>query len=491
MFPKMPAATRVYVADCQKDSEDARMTAWALQGLVNQTSAEVYVISAPNHLEQLQSCGKPFEMLKPLDGADAGLRTLFQKYLGNVKKMFVYDTNEDWTVYLALMDGAQHQGIAVSEPVKEALISEFGWAGQVEDLRNRWTDRIDAYDWALTNLMSDCDKRVIFSPKSDRAVIEYAVATKGFLFWLNFKKPEELAEVKKIFRTPGYTVGTSLMGYASDGDAANDISNPFGIGYLVSAHYANGSFWSSFPDKTYTQAPGHALQAQPGKIYISILWSDGDNIAFDQNQIFNLWHDPARGTVPVTTLLNPLLQELNPPLLDWYYSKLSADDELIAGSIGIQFISMKGFKDDLFPEWCKLNGQWCKDAGFHTAHTWMSSVSDAKSTTYASACGYYGIIGGETWIRPGYPPIIKCSRIVQPDQFYKQITGMQPDARAPMFVSFLLTAESFERKTKGGGYSFIKQQVDRIEVAYPGRYVFLLPKDEFATMRAYYHAPAE
>ena len=29
--------------------------------------------------------------------------------------------------------------------------------------------------------------------------------------------------------------------------------------------------------------------------------------------------------------------------------------------------------------------------------------------------------------------------------------------------------------------------LDRVEAAYPGRYVFLLPKDEFATIRAYYN----
>ena len=44
MFPKMAAATNVYVVDCRNDSAEARTTAWALQGLVNQSLAEVYII---------------------------------------------------------------------------------------------------------------------------------------------------------------------------------------------------------------------------------------------------------------------------------------------------------------------------------------------------------------------------------------------------------------------------------------------------------------
>jgi GxGYxY sequence motif in domain of unknown function N-terminal/GxGYxYP putative glycoside hydrolase C-terminal domain len=484
----MPAAAKAYVVDCQKDNEEARTTAWALQGLVNQTSAEVYVLSAPGQMEQLEFSQKPYEMLTPLSGSDTGLRTLFQKYQGRVKKMFVYEPDIDWTRYLALMAGAQQNGIAVTESVKESLISEFGWKGEVEDFRGRWTNGIAAYDWALANLMPNCNKQVIFTPKSDRAVIEYAVATKGFTFWLDFKKQDEATEVKKIFGTPGYTVGTSLMGYASDGDAANDISNPFGIGYVVSAHYANGSFWSSFPDKTYTQSTGQAVEAMPGKVYVCLMWSDGDNVAFDQNQIFTLWHDPARGAVPVATLLSPTLQELNPTLLDWYYTKKSDNDELIAGSVGLQFISVTGFKDDLFPQWCQLLHDWCRDAGFHFAHTWLSYQSNAKDLLYGKTCGLTGIYGESTQTQPGLPPIIGCYRINGVGDFLGRISDIgKPNSQAPVFVSFLLGAESFNKDAKGNGYLAIERQVNRLEAAYPGRYVFQLPKDQFATMQAYYH----
>jgi hypothetical protein len=36
MFPKMPAATNVFVVNIHKDSGNAWMTAWALQGMINQ-----------------------------------------------------------------------------------------------------------------------------------------------------------------------------------------------------------------------------------------------------------------------------------------------------------------------------------------------------------------------------------------------------------------------------------------------------------------------
>ena len=167
MFPKMPAATNVYVVNIHKDSDensgDAWMTAWALQGIVNQKSAEIYLINYWWDQSHLKDCGKPYTILPRLTGADGGLRALFQKYQKRVKKMFIYDPNKDWTWYLALMSGAQQDGIPVTESIKDELISEFGWKGEVIDFRNRWTNRIDAYNWALIHLMPTCTKKVVFA----------------------------------------------------------------------------------------------------------------------------------------------------------------------------------------------------------------------------------------------------------------------------------------------------------------------------------------
>src|SRR5258708_5717229 len=143
--------------------------------------------------------------------------------------------------------------------------------------------------------------------------------TFGLKDFLDFNT--EQAEIEKIFQTKGYGLGTSMMGYANTGDAANAIANHHGIGYVVSCLFANGSYWSSFPNKTHMQTPGRVVPVQPGNIYAHIKWSDGDNLEMDQNPLYKFWHDPTRGTIPVATELAPALQELNSPLLDWYYSK--------------------------------------------------------------------------------------------------------------------------------------------------------------------------
>ena len=493
LFPKMPPAPRAFVAEIAKDSENAKMTAWALQGMLNQQSAEVYLINNPWDWEPLQQCGKPFEKLTPLSGADSGLRTLFQRYHTRVKKLFIYDPGRDWTWYLALMSAAQQDGIPVDDSVRNELVSEFGWNGDAEDLRDHWKNRLEAYDWALDNLMAGCTRQVVFAtgnrrldPAAERIgspITDYAVASKGFVFWLDFET--ERAQVQKIFLTQGYGLGTSLMGYGSNGDAANQVANRYGIGYVVSELYANGSFWSSFLNTTHAQAPGRALNAEPGKIYAHIMWSDGDNLEFDQNPLYKFWHDPARGKIPVATALSPTLQELNSPLLDWYYSNLTDNDELMAGPTGVQFIFIRDFNDSLFPSWCRLTRAWCAGAGFQTTRIWLAPNPSVKYATYMKTAGFAGLLGEGWSVKAGFPPKVDTWGAKNEQELYQQFLAVKPDPNRPVFCGFTCIVEGFYQGDHG--YSAIKRQIDRLAHQYPGRYVFLLPKDEFATIQAYYN----
>jgi hypothetical protein len=484
MFPKIPPATKAYVVEIAKDSKNAKMTAWALQGLINQQSAEVYLINNPWDWEPLEYCGRRFEKTPKLSGTNTGLRTLFQKYQGRVKKMFIYDAEKDWTWYLALMAAAQQNGIPITEAHRNTLTTEFGWKGEVEDFRNRWADRTAAYDWALLKLMPGCSKQVVFALRTGTPLIDYAAASKGFVFWLDFKT--ERAQIEKIFRTRGYGVGTSLMGYGSTGDYANEVANRFGIGYITSELYANGSFWPSFvPQKSYTQRAGRAVPVEAGKIYAHIMWSDGDNLEFDQNPLYKFWHDPARGKVPVATALAPTLQELNPPLLDWYYSRMTDNDELMAGPTGVQYIFIRDFKDELFPAWCRLTRTWCQRAGFQTVRIWIAPNPSVKYSTYMQTCGFTGVLGEGWSVKAGFPTKIDTIGVANEEDLYKKFIAVKPNPNAPVFCGFTCIVQGFYQGDRG--YSAIKRQINRLEKTYPGRYVFLLPKDQFASIRAYYN----
>jgi len=160
----------------------------------------------------------------------------------------------------------------------------------------------------------------------------------------------------------------------------------------------------------------------------------------------------------------------------------------MAGPTGVQFIFIRDFKDDLFPAWCRLTREWCADAGFQTGRIWLAPYLSEKYITYMKTCGFAGVLGERGAIQAGFPPKLDTRFVSNEEDLYKQLIAVKPNPQAPVFASFTPTVADI---TKDGmnAYTKIKRQVDRLEAAYPDRYVFLLPKDQFATMRAYYHLP--
>ena len=495
LFPKTPPAKNLVVVDLHPDGVPARLTGWALEGLINQQGAETYVIDRPVDQQQLPLARRLVTVLRGAAGETGNLGALFKRYQARVKKMFVYDPDKDWTFFLALMSSAQAQGIPVTPDQAHDLAAAYGWSGEVVDMRIGAT-RVEGYEWALSHLMPGCNRQVVFTVPLSGGVplYDYIVASKGFAFRLDLKIPQEAAEVEKIFAAGGYKVGASLMGY--NGDQMNVIANKYNIGLVVSDYYANGSFWSSFPNKTYQQRTGAAREAEAGKIYVCLHWSDGDNIQFDQNGTYSLWREPGHGAVPVATTLSPTLQELNSPLLDWYYANAGDNDELIAGPSGVQFIYGRDFNPVTFPQWAQMNRRWVADAGFHTANVWVTPFPSKTYEIYLHDNPLAGVFHNANHIvgvqsEEGVPVIDEGGSPMSDDIENTVFTGLSKkaaDPAKPVFVSWTLIVASFTHDGQSG-YAKVQRIVDRLNAEHPGRYVFLTPRDFFATARKFYHLP--
>jgi len=493
LFQKMKPGTHAYVADGRQDGLDARLSLQALQGLINQEVAEVYVLNDQHHREQLDLAGRAIEALPTTSGKHPGLRALFGRFKQRVQKLNVYDPEKDWTFYLSLMDGAQNHGIPVTKEVKDMLVAQFDWNGAIVDFRNRWKDRLEAYDWAIENLLPRAEKKVLLVGSYHMRMFDYAVASRSFVFWLDFTKDREIAQIEKIIKAGGYGVGVSLMGYANNGDAANILVNKFGVGYVTSDFYANGSFWASFPSKTYTQREGKAVATENGKVYVSLIWSDGDNLQFDQNMLYKAWKDPARGSIPVGTALSPALQELNTPLMDYFYDNRTPNDELIAGPCGFQFIYTVHFKKELYPRWLELNREWVRDAGFHTGSLWWTRYPSPAYDLYTKTTALDGIfhnfndIGNEVIVENGVgifrEYITECR---DAESVYRDLANVPANPMAPEFRAQKVIQPYF----LPNGYAMLKGVADRLRQDFPGKYVFLLPSDFVASAKQYYDSPA-
>lgn len=497
---------KISVYDLRADNSYGKITACVAQGILNQKKAGVYLVFEDHHQTQFEDVygqeGKSWHLLKDEFSKSeySGLGTLIKDNKDKFTKFVLWDPQKEWTWCLAQMICAQQRALPVTAEIKDFLNNELHLNLACEDITDKWKNKQEAYQWAIDNLAEGCHKYLSFSAglRSDYLsgpwkIYDYAAASKGFVFFLNSSIPEESDMIKRICEKMDYQPGSSTMGYGTDndGDGLNNATNPYNVGFMVSDYYANGSFWCSFPNKSFQQRKGQAIEAHPGKIYVSLIWSDGDNIQFGANQMYNMFkHAKGRGMVPVGYTMASSLQELNPKLLEFFYKNLTPNDELLAGPSGFQFIYGDKYNENNFEKWLELNNKWLTTAGFHTVCLW-NTTNKERFGEYMKTCGLQGVFDGfnnnkERYERgnngEGIVCVLQGAHCWNEGDVFNDLIKISPDNERPIFHNVYLIAASY-----GGteGYERLIRELQRLESHKPDTFEFLLPMDLCATLKDY------
>lgn len=496
-FFKTRMSSVIEVADCRNDSALCKMVATAMQGVINQDSAQVYLFLGDHHKAQLDDSDREYTVMpaaKKSQGA-SGFWSIVDNYGNRFRHIYIWDPAEDWSWNMALMLSSRNKGMPLTPELAEEVMATTAWNGTVSDLRHRFPGKMEFYDWAIENMLPQCHDNVLFSVglREDWRVApwtlyDYVTASGGFAFWLDDRDVTEQNEIRKICSAGDYKPGAIVMGYAKSGDDLLATVNNYGIGYVVSDYYANGSFWSAYPNKAFAQKPGKPVDAKPGNIYVSIVLSDGDNLQFGQNALYNLWsRDENRGSIPVGTTMAAGLQEINPFLLEWYYSRMTPNDELVAGPSGFQFIYGRDYDAGYYETWLDLNRRWLASAGFQTGCLWHTTYGTDAFRRYVETSGLKAVFDGDdaTGLRyvDGVIVMNQGEHLVKEGDMYNALIKVSPDPQGPVFVNLYPIAAEYCR---GDGMAILKREIDRLETERPGVYHYLLPKDLAATASRYF-----
>jgi len=496
LFFKNKYSDDVIVFDIRKDDNVSKMISGVIQGILNQEYGRVYLYSDNHHVTQLNDTKRPYTLMSAYNNTKyGGFGAIVTKYKDSFDKLVVWDETNEWTWPLAQMISAQQKGIPVTVEIRDFIVNELGWNKEIEDIRYKWTDKLLAYQWAIDNLSPNCHKNLCFSAglredylHNPWKIHDYAAASKGFVFWLDQSVVDEEQMIGKICKAMDFQPGAAAMGYGKgkDGDGLNSAINKYNVGFMVSDYYANGSFWCSYPSKAFEQRKGVALDAVPGKVYVCVIWSDGDNIQFDSNLLYEMFkYAKGRGDVPVGVTMASALQELNPHLLEYFYKNRTPNDELVAGPSGFQFIYGDSYNENKYEKWLEMNRGWLETAGFHTACLW-NTANQTKFERYMSTCGLQGVFDGWQRLTPkvvdGVVAIDQGAHCWEDGHIYNALKTQPALADKPRFVSLYPTTAVY-----GGmkGYERLINEMKQIEAEFPGSYVFVLPMDLAATTAKY------
>ena len=244
-------------------------------------------------------------------------------------------------------------------PPKPQLLADLLGVPVKHDLRGKFHDSLQAYDWALRNLMPRVDRRYAhtvggsvdgrITGSGPWKSMDFVVMHRGFVFNLTFNAketsafgtsfigdPKQAAMYRRILSAleqPAFVTGY--------GDSENDwfpLMNEYGHSYLV-PQYRNCSFHAAVrPRRTPVQAPRRApVRLTPddaNKTYVCFLSSDGDTMKGPISLQYRSWTDDRqRGSVPFTYCMPTCMGRYFPAMLEYYYDTATPNDDFAACAV--------------------------------------------------------------------------------------------------------------------------------------------------------------
>ena len=330
-----------------------RKTTWLLncmatifQALVNREEPRVYLTYPRRDIDWLanyKAAGHEFTCDDVTD-----FRVLLDRFKSDLDGYIVADSEMLDTVNIGQTWGSLENWMVVL-PEQESLVREVGLEKR-QDLRGRWMDRVDAYQWAFDNLFARCSKHVLGSqcthfpifPSGETTIRDFLVHNKAFTFDLSaaFRQRREYRLFSRICAELEFPSGVWGWHCTRDHEHWAVARASRESAYTICAlGMPNLSVHGGFRAGTEPYPPQKKplkrdCVAKKNKIYVAFMMSDGDSLwVMNSLQLWN-WGEKRRGTFPVAWGVLPLFADIAPAIYRHYLDHMNPHDYMIAGPSG-------------------------------------------------------------------------------------------------------------------------------------------------------------
>ncbi|NSW56886.1 MAG: hypothetical protein HPY44_12815 [Armatimonadetes bacterium] len=270
------------------------------------------------------------------------------------------------------------------------------------DLRGQFTDTISAYEWALRELMPKCSRRLAHTVNGGQvdginvgvcgpmSGFDWQTQNRGFVFNLGCTaekrvsygtvcggSPEQAAMYERILdalETPA-----QINGYGDpEGEWCQLLSRH---GHYSFHAFTNWSFHNKVPcarsrfEQRANFVP-ETTEPETERFYVCFMTSEGDTMKGPIPFFYDSWFDQARGKVPVNWGINPLMAELFPAMLDYYYDTATPEDYFFVGCSGAGYCYPDDMKD--LDRFARHTAEACANAGTPVIDLWGASRPDVQ-----------------------------------------------------------------------------------------------------------------
>lgn len=193
---------------------------------------------------------------------------------------------------------------------------------------------------------------------------DYAVANRAMVVYLDTGQPADRALFEKMLsQMPANGAYAGWFPADVTGENAGvELASRHGIITVPSDLSSSMTVMSA--REPIARAPRRAARPTlQNRVYVSFFMTEGDNLQYNQHTLRRLWDDPARGSVPISWSMSPLLLDAGQHMLNHYLTTATPNDYLMAGPSGAGYVYPTPYPDDAFREYAKLSGDYMRRAG--------------------------------------------------------------------------------------------------------------------------------
>lgn len=487
LFYTPPESGTVYYIETQNESPAMILALRCLQGLVaREEKASIFLAGGENdrywrmYLESEYAVN--FQNRKPAE--------IFSEYREHIRGLFLYDESRPELLDAILTAAACENCIPVTGsllPFFEAL--NFDKDKQT-DYRSKWSTAKSAYEAVLQAYGELLHPNYIFTgaPGGQSGFIDYAYAVRAFFMGGSLTVEPLATPFRTLLGRQGGKRFGILFGSGDNRESMTSFAAPFGYAYLSCGDSTNTTFFASLPaaSKSHSQPIAVDRKAVAGKRYISLIVTDSMNLSAGQEELRALWEEANNSILPFAFQLSPLLSELSPAVLNWYYQNRSSHSEILASTGGFASIDAAKFPADLLPEWFRWQDYFLSRSGIRLESVWsLHGLTPGASGKGQHAPG----------IRPaaeetGKPPLLRDAPeylISHGPLDQRAFAALMSEFAAGQseessFHCIYLDLSRFDTQDI---WEYILLQVKTLQLHARGRVEFLLPGDLMATAKAY------
>lgn len=369
-----------------------------------------------------------------------------KKYQHHLNGLVLWDPDLIDSVNLALMF-AGLKDLLIVHPNQLAHMTALTGLPLVEDLRGRFADRLSLYKWAFETLFTQCNQGQVahMEPAWGRAeftdyivqnrlftfnlscykkgglrtlgqkllllLVAGPLSIRNFLFdthldgfvrslalWLLGSGAPETRLGNRIQRAVEHQPYPTIFGWHTDRD--DELAFMLAISAnglrLAPTFLANNySFHSQLPAKVpFNQ---HYLTEEQvtleDKVYLTFTLSDGDQFTLMNTAEVGNFRRPEHGEVPFNWEVQPLLVEVAPALLGYFYRNLMDTDMLVAGPSGAGYVIPPLVPD--LPKYMAESARLCDAADIRITTSYTSNPPRRVIRDHARVRGnFLGYIAG-------------------------------------------------------------------------------------------------